>query len=400
VTRRPLAPLAAGALLGLAACGGGADRGGGATTTTPARTVTVEKVTTPPAGAPVRAARFDPQAIYRRESPGVVTVISIYTGGTLSGALGGDDNGSGLGSGFVIGADGEIATNAHVVTNGQGARLRRARNVYVQFADGNQVPARIVGADPNVDVALIRVNPAGLTLRPLPLGTTRGLSVGAPVAAIGSPFGEPQSLSVGVVSGLHRSIDSLAGQFAITGAIQTDAAINHGNSGGPLVDAGGHVIGINSQIESTGGGGEGVGFAVPVDSVKRSLSQLRRKGTASYAYLGVSTVPVYPQLARRFGLAVKHGAWVQDVTAGSPAARAGLRPGSGEQRFQTATYKPGGDVIVSVDGRPLRRDADLSLAIASRAPGDRVRLEVRRGTRRRTLEVTLTARPVGAARGG
>ena len=158
------------------------------------------------------------------------------------------------------------------MTTGQGDGLKRAKEVYVQFADGNQVDATIVGVDPDSDVALLRIDPAGLTLRPLPLGSSGALKVGAPVVAIGSPYGEPQSLSVGVISGLDRSIDSLTG-FSIDGAIQTDAAINRGNSGGPLVDARGRVLGINSQIRSTGGGGEGVGFAVPVDTVRRALTR-------------------------------------------------------------------------------------------------------------------------------
>src|SRR3712207_2866688 len=158
--------------------------------------------------------------------------------------------------------------------------------------------------------------------------------------SIGSPYGEPQSLSVGVISGLDRSIESLTG-FAIAGAIQTDAAINRGNSGGPLVDARGEVLGINSQIRSSGGGSEGVGFAVPVDTVRRVLDELRRDGEVEYSFLGVSTTAVYPQLAERFGLPVRTGAWVQDVTTGGPAARAGLRAGSEEERFQAQDFRVG-----------------------------------------------------------
>src|SRR5207247_1846568 len=207
----------------------------------------------------------------------------------------------GLGSGFGISGEGEIATNAHVVTSGEGKDIREASQVFIRFKDGNQVPAEIKGFDPFADVALLKVDPKGLTLRPLPLGDLRAARVGAPVAAIGSPFGEEQSLSVGVVSAVGRSIDSLTG-FKTPGAIQTDAAINHGNSGGPLLDAGGCVIGINSQIQTSSGDGSGVGFAVPVDTVKRSLAQLRTSGHARYAYLGVQTAMVYPPLAQRFGL--------------------------------------------------------------------------------------------------
>ena len=164
----------------------------------------------------------------------------------------------------------------------------------------------MLGHDPNADIALLRVDPKGLALRPLPLGESEKVTVGSPVAAIGSPFGQAQSLSVGIVSAIDRSVASLT-DFAIAGAIQTDAAINPGNSGGPLVGADGRVIGINQQIQSRSGGGEGVGFAVPIDIVKRSVEQLRSDGTARYAYLGVSSVPLYPQLVDHFGLKVEHG---------------------------------------------------------------------------------------------
>ena len=174
------------------------------------------------------------------------------------------------------------------MTEGEGRAIRKAQEVYVAFADGNQVPARIVGYDPNADVALLKLDPAGLRLRPLKLGTARDLRVGSPVAAIGSPFGEPQSLSIGVVSATDRTIQSLTG-FDVAGAIQTDAAINRGNSGGPLVNAAGEVLGINSQIQTSSGGGEGVGYAVPVDTVRRTLDALRADGKVDYAYLGVST---------------------------------------------------------------------------------------------------------------
>ena len=302
----------------------------------------------------------------------------------------------------MIDGDGRIATNAHVVTNGEGDGIRRAETIYVQFSDGNQVPARIVGTDLNSDVALIEVDPADLTLRPLPLGTSRGLTVGAPVAAIGSPFGEPQSLSVGVISGVNRTIDSLnsggsggdGGRFAIGGAIQTDAAINHGNSGGPLVDAAGRVIGINAQIQSTGGGGEGVGFAIPVDTVRRSLDQLAESGRVDYAWIGVSTVPVFPQLARRLGLPSDTGALVQSVTADGPAAVVGLSAGDDDEvEFQAARYATGGDLITALDGQPITREHDLATAIADRRPGDVVSLEVWRGGEQRTVQVTLGTRP-------
>jgi S1-C subfamily serine protease len=338
---------------------------------------------------------FNPSSIYQRESPGVVTIISTGLGG--SGAPGSGD--SGLGSGFVISGKGEIATNAHVVTSGEGASIHKADQVFVRFKDDNQVPAKIVGFDPFSDVALLRVDPGGLTLRPLPLGSAGDLAVGSPVAAIGSPFGEDQSLSVGVISALDRSIQSLTG-FATVGAIQTDAAINHGNSGGPLLDARGRVLGINAQIQTTSGEGSGVGFAVSVDTVKRSLSQLRRDGKARYSYLGVTMAPVFPQLARQFKLPVDHGAWVQGVTPGGPSDRAGLRAGDHRERFQDSGYVAGGDVIVSVGGHTVREEDDVAKALVQLAPGTEVDLQIIRDGRRKTLRVKLGERPLDAPRAG
>jgi S1-C subfamily serine protease len=342
---------------------------------------------------------FDASKLYKTESPGVVTVISIFGSGGIGSLLGGDSGGSdaGVGSGFVLDKSGEIATNAHVVV--QESTLKRAREVYVEFADGNRVKASIVGDDPNADVALLRVDPQGLTLRPLPLGDSTRAQVGEPVVAIGSPFAEPQSLSVGVISATDRSIASLT-DFHIAGALQTDAAINPGNSGGPLVDSHGEVLGINQQIKTNSGGGEGVGFAVPIDIVKRSLAMLRADGRASYAYLGVSSVELYPQLVRHFGLDVQKGAWVQDVTPGGPAARAEVHGGGAEQEFQAAGFKPGGDVITAVGAQPVRNSDELTEAIARYKPGETVDLVVHRDGATKHLRVRLGERPEKAASNG
>jgi S1-C subfamily serine protease len=358
-------------LVGLAGCGGGSGH-----TTTVVTSSKVE-VVAPSADKAAADGSFDVARLYAREAPGVVTVIS----------------GEGLGSGFVISGSGEILTNAHVVTTGTGARIKRSSQVYVKFADGNQVPAQIVGFDPNADVALLRINPAGLTLRPLPLGSTANLEVGAPVAAIGSPFGEEQSLSVGVVSATQRSIDSLTG-FKIEGAIQTDAAINHGNSGGPLLDASGRVLGINSQIETNTGDGAGVGFAVPIDAVRHSLAQLRRTGKVRYAYLGIKTLEVYPQLAQHFHLGVDHGAYLDDVLPGGPAAKAGLHGANGDTvTFQGARFRPGGDVITKVGSTQIAHAADVSLALSRYGPGQTAPITVARGGHERVVEVKLGERP-------
>jgi S1-C subfamily serine protease len=330
---------------------------------------------------------FDAGGIYDRLAPGVVTVISLF--GDEDTPLGSQDGG--LGSGFVLDGDGFIATNTHVVTNGQG--LSRAKQVFVDFADGNRVPARIVGTDPNADVALLKVDPKGLSLTPLELGEIDDLRVGDPVAAIGSPFGEEQSLSIGVISALDRNIASLT-DFGIGDAIQTDAAINRGNSGGPLLDAHGRVIGINAQIKTESGDGAGVGFAIPVDAVRRSLDSLRDDGDAEYGYLGVSTQELYPQLAEKLGLEVDAGALVSEVVEDSPADDAGLTAGDRRIEFQGQTdIAVDGDVIVSVNGDQLTRSADLADLVSLLEPGEEVELGVLRDGDRRTIEVELGDRP-------
>ena len=354
---------------------------------------------------------FDPQAVYRRVGPGVVTIISVFPGSAGGGILGGGGGGEGdeegggggdddernppggLGSGFVVNDRGEIATNAHVVTTGEGKDIKQAKEVYVKFADDNEVPAKIVGYDANADVALLRLQGlAGLTLRPIPLADDRGVEVGEPVVAIGSPFGEEQSLSVGVVSATGRAIESLTG-FQTLGAVQTDAAINQGNSGGPLIDARGRVIGINAQIRTQSGGGEGVGYAIPIDRIKRSLDALREDGKVDYAYLGVSTTPVYPQLNDRFKLGTDRGAWVQEIVPGGPAADADIEAGKGQQRFQARPYRPGGDVITEIEGKPIRNENDLGIIVANEPPGTTVTLTIMRDGDRRDVKVKLDERP-------
>jgi S1-C subfamily serine protease len=341
---------------------------------------------------------LDSQALFKNEGQGVVTVISLFGTGSLDSIASG--GGGGVGSGFVLNGEGEIATNAHVVTQGEGEDAEKAREVYVEFADGNRVEAKIVGQDPNADVALLKVDPKGLTLRPLPLGSNDQVQVGEPVAAIGSPFGERQSLSVGVISAIDRDIQSLNGSFAIPGAFQTDAAINPGNSGGPLVDADGKVIGINQQIKTNSGGGEGVGFAVPVDVIKRSLGALRETGSAQYAFLGVSSVPLFPQLVERFDLPVDKGAWVQEVQPNTPADKAGIRGGRGNTRFQIQAYAQGGDIITKVEGKEIEDANDLSAVVAQLQPGQDVTVEVHRGGETKEIEVKLAERPLSAPSGG
>jgi S1-C subfamily serine protease len=246
-------------------------------------------------------------------------------------------------------------------------------------------------------VALLKIDPGDLDLTPIELGSSSDLTVGQPVAAIGSPFGERQSLSIGVVSAIDRAIESLTA-FQIGNAIQTDAAINPGNSGGPLLDGRGRVIGINAQIKSTGGGGEGVGFAIPVNTVRRSLRELRADGEVDYGYLGVTSQPLYPQLAQRLDIEAETGALIVEVAQDSPAADADLEAGEETITFQGQPEIPAdGDVIVAVDGERLTATADLADVISRRGSGDEVSLQVVRGGDERTVEVTLGERPQQAA---
>jgi S1-C subfamily serine protease len=324
---------------------------------------------------------FDAAQVFEEAAPGVVTIRSVF-----------EKAGAAEGSGFVLNAEGEIVTNAHVVTDESSGERKAADQVYVEFPDRNVVSAEIVGFDPFVDVALLRIEPNGLALRPLELGDDNELHVGQPVAAIGSPFGEQQSLSVGVVSATDRSVRSLT-QFEIAGAIQTDASINPGNSGGPLLDAGARVVGINQQIETSSGANDGVGFAVPVSSVKRSIAQLREDGEAEYAYIGVSSQALYPQLARKLGLHTTFGGLVSEVVKDGPAERAGLEDGEDSLRFQAAQYQTGGDVILRVDGRDIVRPDDLAEVIAAHQPGDEVTLTILRDNELKQVELTLGNRP-------
>jgi S1-C subfamily serine protease len=388
--RRALLALALAALV--AGCGGdstGPDDDDNAQQQPRAETVEKTRVEVLERSGDGEGGSFDAEAIYRQVGPGVVTILSIFNDGKSD-----DENpNGGQGSGFVVAETGEIATNAHVVTQGEGEKIKKADEVYIRFADHNQVKARIVGFDPNADVALLTLETReGLTLRPIGLGDSDDVKVGEPVTAIGSPFGEEQSLSVGVVSATDRAIQSLTG-FDTLGAVQTDAAINQGNSGGPLLDADGDVIGINAQIRTNSGGGEGVGYAIPVDQVKRSLDQIRETGKVRYAYLGVATTAVYPQLADRFDLGTKTGAWVQEVVKGGPAAKAGIKAGSGDTRFQARPYRPGGDVVTKVGRTPVRTENDLGLALTKYKPGDDVELEIYRDGKRQTITVKVTERP-------
>ena len=241
---------------------------------------------------------------------------------------------------------------------------------------------------------MIKVDPKTHALAPVPLGDSSRVVVGEPVAAIGSPFGNENSLAVGVVSATQRSIESLTSQYNLVDAIQVDAPINHGNSGGPLFDALGRVIGINAQIRSDSGNAEGVGFAVPINAAKRSMAQLLANGKVSYAYVGITSEDLTPGIARRFGYPVEYGAVITSVRPGSPGARAGLHGGTDERDFNGVDFTYGGDVLVAVDGAPVRGANDVVRMVSEHLrPGQVSTFTIVRDGTRRRVRVVLGTRP-------
>ena len=361
------------------------------------RTVVVSTVPTQSGAAAQTAAPllgngFDPARIYANRSEGVVTIYSYFPNGQRA-----------QGSGFIVSEEGHILTNSHVVTTSadEGSAVKGAERIYVVFHDGDRIPGSIVGWDLFNDTGLVKVDPDDHAVAPVPLGDSSRVVVGEPVAAIGSPFGQESSLAVGVVSATERSIDSLTSAYDVSDAIQIDAPINHGNSGGPLLDARGRVIGINAQIRSDSGNAEGVGFAIPINSARRSMLQLISTGRVAYAYVGVTTQDVTPAISRRYGLGAQRGALIQAVVADAPAARAGLRGSSNQEVFNGVPINIGGDLIVAFAGRNVERAADIARIVTdSLRPGQTVSVTVLRGGtgKRETVRVRLTERPVNPTR--
>jgi S1-C subfamily serine protease len=334
-----------------------------------------------------KSAGLTPRDIYDRDAPGVAYITAQIVQRTASPfdfGLPQEQQGTSTGSGFVIDKDGTIATNAHVVDG--------ATKVSVRFGDGAAHPAKILGVDKSTDLALLKIDPKGVDLHPLPLGSSHGIQVGDPTVAIGNPFGLDRTLTTGVVSALQRHIKAPNG-FTIDNVIQTDAAINPGNSGGPLIDATGKVIGINSQIEtgSNGNGNVGIGFAIPIDTVKQKIGTLKKTGTIKYAYLGVSTQTIDSSFAGL--LPVKNGALVQTVTAGSPAAKAGLQGGDITAQVGGTPVALGGDIITKCDNQAITSADDLSSLVGRHKAGDKVKITFIRDRKTKTVEVTLGTRP-------
>ena len=330
--------------------------------------------------------------IYKRDAPGVVFIraqIVQRTQSPFDFGLPQEQQGEATGSGFVIDKKGTILTNAHVVSG--------ASHVSVQFQDKQRVSASVLGKDASSDLALLKVDPKGLQLSPLTLGSSKSVQVGDPAIAIGNPFGLERTLTTGVISAVKRTITA-PNKFQIEDALQTDAPINPGNSGGPLIDATGKVIGINSQIASGANGNDtsvGIGFAVPIDTAKAIIPQLEKSGRVDRGYLGISAATVDKSL-KDLNLPATHGALVQSVTPGGPADKAGIRAGNITAQLDAQAIQLGGDIITRIGSTDIRTSDDLTAAVADAKPGDKVKVTLVRAGKTRTVEVTLAQQPAQA----
>jgi S1-C subfamily serine protease len=322
--------------------------------------------------------------IYKKVGPGVAFIqADVVESSSSPFGFPQQQRGTATGSGFVLDKQGYVLTNAHVVNGGS--------HIQVHFGHGDAVGAKLIGRDLSTDLALLKVDPTKVKLDPLPLGDSSKLSVGDPAVAIGNPFGFDDTVTTGIISALQRQINAPNG-FSIDNVIQTDAAINPGNSGGPLLNAVGQVVGINSQI-ATGGGGSGsvgIGFAIPINTAKTVIPQLKASGKVEHAYIGVTTATVSGETAQDLNLPVNHGALVQDVVKGGPADKAGIRAGHTQT---SGGLVAGGDLIVKVAGRPINKPDDVAAAIADKKPGDEIQMTFYRGKTLKTVTVTLGTRP-------
>jgi S1-C subfamily serine protease len=378
--------LGAGLALGGAAVFGALDGG----------TTTVREVQTgaSPAAASTPDHALSINDIYRRAAPGVVQVTSTTVVNVPSDPFFGNpflpqrEQEQSLGSGFVVDKAGHIVTNYHVIEG--------AKQVRVSFSNGASMKSTVQGTDPSSDLAVLKIDASSRALTPLPLGNSDAMQVGDPVVAIGNPFGLDRTVTAGIVSAIQRAITAPNG-YTIDHVIQTDAAINHGNSGGPLLNRRGEVIGVNSQIETgdntANSGNVGVGFAIPSNTVKTVVAQLIRQGHIDRAFLGISAVPITRDLARVFRLPVSHGLLVQNVEPRSGAARAGLEAGTTQVVLAGESYNLGGDIVVEADGMPVANLSSLRDIVAGKAPGETVRLTVYRNGKKKEVEVKLGRQP-------
>ena len=340
---------------------------------------------TPAVAAQARGSATAAQ-IYRRDAPGVVVITATQTQQVPQTFFTPPSTQSvkSLGSGFVIDRRGDILTNDHVVAG--------AKTLRVGFSGGSTYPAKVVGADPSTDLAVVRVQAPATALHPIAFDDSAKAQVGDQVYAIGNPFGLDRTMTAGIISATGRDLRAL-NDLTIANAIQTDAPINHGNSGGPLLDVHGRVIGVNSQIEGgTVDANVGVGFAISSDTAQSVARQLIAHGSIAHGWLGVEVQTVDPSVARIVHLPAR-GVLVARVTAGSPAAKAGLKGGSHQVTVDGVSTLLGGDTIVAVDGSPVRSATQLGDAISRRKPGDKVTLQTVRAGTTRTVQVTLGSPP-------
>jgi S1-C subfamily serine protease len=337
--------------------------------------------------------RLSINEIYRRSAPGVVqitttSVRSVEPDPFLNPfGFPEEQTQEALGSGFVIDTAGHIVTNYHVVEG--------ADKIEVSFSNKDSVRARLLGKDASTDIAVLKVDVDARALRPLELGNSDRVRVGDSVVAIGNPLGLERSVTSGIVSALHRPLTA-PNDFTIDDVIQTDAAINSGNSGGPLISANGSVIGVNTAITTgnTGARGNiGIGFAVPMNTVQSVVSQLIEKGKVEHAFIGILAQEVDPEISHLFNLPAERGLLIVRVYEGSGAAKAGLRAGTREVVVAGQSYRLGGDFIVEIDGKPVSESQDLRRAIMGKEVGDKITLEAYRGDDKRSFEVTLGRQP-------
>jgi S1-C subfamily serine protease len=332
-----------------------------------------------------------PEQIYAQAAPGVVVITATKTQDVAATLFtpAEQEKVEALGSGFVIDRRGDILTNQHVVAGGS--------HIRVGFSNGSSYPATVVGSDPSTDIAVVRVNAPASALHPLAFDQSAALRGGDPVYAIGNPFGLDRTMSAGIVSATGRDIQAPNGK-TIANAVQTDAAINHGNSGGPLLDDRGRVVGVNAQIESGGTDANvGVGFTIPSDTAQSIGRQLIEHGRAEHGWLGVKLEAIDPNIAAAVPGTPPRGVVIAQVLANGPAAKAGLRAATRQITVDGVTSLVGGDAIVAIDRTRVDGSAQVANAIAARKPGDRVSLRVMRDGVERTVSVTLGYAPAGAS---
>jgi S1-C subfamily serine protease len=377
MNRRSRIPMIAAILVGTLALGAGAGAVANSTFSSSTKTV-VRQVPVQSSEPAADSSALTIGQIYRQTYQGVVEITVSSPQETPLG----NQEAQSQGSGFVIDSDGHIVTNEHVVDN--------AESVSVRFWNGATYSASVVGSDPSTDLGVIKVDAPQSILHPLTLGDSSSVRVGDTVVAIGSPFGLEETVTSGIVSALHRQMQA-PNDFTINDSIQTDAAINHGNSGGPLLNARGEVIGVNAQIAGNTGANVGVGFSIPSNTVRSISDTLIDSGKVEHAYLGVSVQEIPGTVADRLGLV--EGVEITQVRPNTPAQKAGLKGSTGQKTIEGQSYRTGGDVITEIAGEKVTTSEDVQRAIDSHKPGDTVSITYWRNGDSKTVDVKLATRP-------